>query len=106
VVGYLKILLRGRNGESYNIGTDDDEISILGLAEMVVETAKDLFDYSGKVQFEKSSDADYLVDNPNRRRPIIDKARNELGYNPGIGLQDGVRRSLIWYSGNQEAKAA
>jgi len=106
VVGYLKILLRGRNGESYNIGTDDDEISILGLAEMVVETAKDLFDYSGKVQFEKSSDDDYLVDNPNRRRPIIDKARNELGYNPGIGLQDGVRRSLIWYSGNQEAEAA
>ena len=106
VVGYLKILLRGRDGESYNIGTDDDEISILGLAEMVVETAKDLFDYSGKVQFEKSSDEDYLVDNPNRRRPVIDKARQELGYNPGIGLEDGVRRSLIWYSGNQEAEAA
>ena len=106
VVGYLKILLRGRDGESYNIGTDDDEISILGLAELVVETAKDLFDYAGALSHEKSADKDYLVDNPNRRRPIIDKARNELGYDPGIGLQDGIRRSLIWYSGNREAEAS
>ncbi len=106
VVGYLKILLRGRNGESYNIGTDDDEISILGLAELVVETAKDLFYYAGAISHEKSADKDYLVDNPNRRRPIIDKARNELGYDPGVGLQDGIRRSLIWYGGNREAEAS
>ena len=106
VVGYMKILLRGRDGQSYNIGTDDDEISILGLAELVVETATDLFGYAGAVLFEKSADADYLVDNPNRRCPLIDKARSELGYAPGIDLRNGIRRSLIWYSGNQEAAAA
>ena len=106
VVGYLKILLCGRNGESYNIGTDDDEISILGLAQLVVETATDLFGYAGSISHEKSADEDYLVDNPNRRRPIIDKARKELGYDPGVGLQDGIRRSLVWYSGNQEAEAS
>ena len=106
VVGYLKILLRGRNGEPYNIGTDDDEISMLGLAQLVTEIGGELFGYNGAVQFEKSSDADYLVDNPNRRRPVIDKARAELGYAPGISLRDGVRRSLVWYSGNREAEAA
>jgi len=105
VAGYLKILIRGRDGEPYNIGTDDDEISILGLAQLVVETAKDLFAYEGKVIFEKSPDADYLVDNPNRRCPIIGKARSELEYDPGIGLQNGIRRSLVWYSGNQQAEA-
>ena len=104
VVGYFKILVRGRDGESYNIGTDDDEISMLGLAELVVELSGELFDYAGKVTYQKSDDADYLVDNPNRRRPIIDKARSELDYDPGIGLRDGVQRSLIWYSGNQEAE--
>jgi dTDP-glucose 4,6-dehydratase/UDP-glucuronate decarboxylase len=104
VVGYFKILVRGRNGEPYNIGTDDDEISMLGLAELVVELSGELFGYKGKVTYQKSDDADYLVDNPNRRRPIIDKARSELGYDPGIGLRDGVRRSLVWYSGNQEAE--
>jgi dTDP-glucose 4,6-dehydratase/UDP-glucuronate decarboxylase len=106
VVGYFKILVRGRNGESYNIGTDDDEISMRGLAELVVESAGDLFDYEGAVIFENSADAEYLTDNPNRRCPVIDKARNELDYDPGVGLRDGVRRSLIWYSGNQEAEAA
>jgi len=104
VVGYIKILLSGRNGESYNIGTDDDEISMLGLAQLTVAAANELFGYNGTVVYEKSSDADYLVDNPNRRRPVIDKARDELGYDPGISLQEGVRRSLIWYSGNQEAE--
>ena len=73
---------------------------------MVVETATDLFGYAGSISHEKSADEDYLVDNPNRRRPIIDKARKELGYDPGIGLQDGIRRSLVWYSGNQEAEAS
>lgn len=106
VVGYMKVLINGRDGEAYNIGTDDDEISIRDLAELVVTTARETFDYSGAVVFEKSADADYLVDNPNRRCPVIDKARNELDYRPGIGLQDGIRRSLIWYSGNQEAEAA
>ena len=105
VVGYFKILVRGGNGESYNIGTDDDEISMLGLAELVVELSGELFGYSGKVTYQKSDDADYLTDNPNRRRPVIDKARSELGYDPGIGLREGVRRSLVWYSGNQEAEA-
>ena len=106
VVGYFKILLRGRSGESYNIGTDDDEISMRALAQMVVNSAGELFDYEGAVVFENSADAEYLTDNPNRRCPVIQKARSELDYNPGIGLRDGVRRSLVWYSGNREAEAA
>jgi len=105
VVGYLKVMINGRNGEAYNIGTDDDEISILGLAELVVTTARDAFDYSGSVIHEESPDTEYLVDNPNRRCPIIDKARNELGYQPGVDLESGIRRSLFWYSGNQVAEA-
>jgi len=102
VVGYIKILTRGRNGESYNIGTDDDEISIRGLAEMVVQLAGEHFDYSGSLVYESSPDKDYLVDNPNRRRPVIDKARSELGYEPEVSLAEGVRRSLVWYSENRE----
>ena len=106
IVGYIKILIRGRDGESYNIGTDDDEISMLKLAKLVVEIAGELFGYQGTVQYQESDDAEYLTDNPNRRRPIIDKARAELGYSPAISLKDGVRRSLVWYSGNREAEAA
>ena len=106
VVGYLKIMARGRNGESYNIGTDDDEISIRGLADMVVEIAGSKFGYTGKLVYQTSPDSDYLVDNPNRRRPIIDKARSELDYDPEVSLAEGVRRSLVWYSDNREEKSA
>ena len=104
VIGYFKILIRGRNGESYNIGTDDDEISIRQLAELVASYAKSLLDYSGGVVFESSSDSNYLVDNPNRRCPVIDKARSELGFESGVSLNDGIERSLIWYRENDGAK--
>jgi nucleoside-diphosphate-sugar epimerase len=76
------------------------------LAASVVEAAGELFAYKGSVVFENNEDAEYLTDNPNRRRPVICKARSDLDFNPTIGLQDGIRRSLIWYSGNREAEAA
>ena len=51
-------------------------------------------------------EAVYLVDNPNRRCPNIAKARSQLGYEPGIGIEDGLRRTLMWYHHNQEAEEA
>ena len=58
------------------------------LAERVVEISRELFDYKGKVVRQESSDNDYLVDNPNRRCPVIAKARTELGYNPSISIDE------------------
>jgi UDP-glucuronate decarboxylase len=104
VVGYYKILLRGQNGEPYNIGLAEPEISIRTLAEYVVKIAKDLFGYEGKLICQQSDDADYLTDNPNRRCPIIDKAVRDLDYNPTIQLEDGIRRSLLWYAENKNAE--
>ncbi|MDJ0656779.1 MAG: NAD-dependent epimerase/dehydratase family protein [Xanthomonadales bacterium] len=103
VVGYLKILIRGRNGEPYNIGIDSEETSMRELAEMVARNARELWDYSGQVIFGKSEDDDYLTDNPNRRCPDVTKARTELDYAPEITVDAGVRRALEWYYHNQEA---
>lgn len=44
-----------------------------------------------------------MVDNPNRRCPIIDKARRELGYDPSIALDEGMKRSMLWYRDHQQA---
>ncbi len=101
VVGYYKILIRGENGESYNIGLDKPEISILELAERTIKVSRELFGYRGKLVMKVSDDKEYLTDNPNRRCPVIDKARNELDYNPSIGLDEGLKRSLLWYSDNR-----
>jgi len=103
ITGYYKILVNGRNGEAYNIGTEKPEVSIADFAKKVVSISRDLFNYNGNVVFETSSDKDYLTHNPNRRCPVITKARDELGYSPGISLDEGLKRSMIWYSDNRTA---
>jgi len=106
VAGYYKVLVRGRPGEPYNIGVEQPEISMVDLAERIVALARELFGYQGAVVRKASAEADYLVDNPTRRCPVIAKARAELGYQPAIGLDEGLRRSLVWYSHNRVAAEA
>jgi nucleoside-diphosphate-sugar epimerase len=101
VAGYLKTLALGRPGEPYNIGVEGPEISITDLARAMTETGRALFGYGGSIVGGHSSEAVYLVDNPLRRRPSIDKARTELGYDPSIDLEEGLRRTLLWYRDNQ-----
>ena len=100
VAGYLKVLTHGLRGEPYNIGTDRPEVSVKELAEKICLLGKDYFGYSGQIEFGKSSDKDYTVDNPNRRCPNISKARDHLSYNPIISLDEGLHRSLVWYREN------
>ena len=71
------------------------------LAERLAAIAGELFGYRGKVVVQPSQDKDYLVDNPNRRCPVIAKAVKELGYRPSIALEDGLRRTLLWYRDHQ-----
>lgn len=93
VTGYLLALLSGENGEAFNIGTESPEISMAGLAREVI----DVCGRPLSVRFERSSDADYLTDNPNRRCPRIDKARERLGYAPRVPLAEGLRRMFGYY---------
>jgi len=106
VVGYYKVLVKGRAGEPYNIGVERPEISMAELAERIAAFGRELFGYGGKVVYRTSDEGDYLVDNPTRRCPVIAKAREELGYDPRIDLEEGLRRSLLWYAENREAAAA
>lgn len=106
IVGYYKILVKGKIGEAYNIGVERPEISMARLAEMIVALSRDLFGYKGKVIRKASADKDYLTDNPNRRCPVITKARADLGYNPSIAIDEGLKRSLIWYGENSVAEDA
>ena len=106
IVGYFKILVCGRSAEAYNIGNDSPEISMLELAEMLVRIGREQFDYAGRVVRDASREKDYLTDNPQRRCPSIVKAKSELGFNPEISVEEGLRRTLVWYRDNQEAEEA
>jgi UDP-glucuronate decarboxylase len=106
VVGYLKVLTRGRAGEPYNIGSEGPEISVAELAERVTAAARRRFDYRGSIVYAQSAEVDYLVDNPSRRCPAIEKARTELAFEPLVDLDEGLERSLVWYTGNPEGAEA
>ncbi|RYE35908.1 MAG: NAD-dependent epimerase/dehydratase family protein, partial [Sphingobacteriales bacterium] len=104
VSGYFRILTKGRPGQAYNIGVEQPEISMRQLAEQLIELSREHIGYKGKLVVTASEDSNYLIDNPNRRCPIIKKARDELGYNPSIDLKEGLKRSLIWYVSNSEGE--
>ena len=102
VDGYFRVLVRGRRGEPYNIGTDRPEVTMRELADRVAAVGRDLVGYGGDVVVGTSDDPDYLTDNPNRRCPVIDKARDELGYDPEVDLDEGLGHALSWYLEEQE----
>jgi len=93
ISGYLRALLSAHDGEPFNIGTEEPEISMRELAERVVAVT------GGKVsvEYRVSDDPKYLTDNPQRRCPDIGKARRMLGYEPRIGLDEGLRRMYAYY---------
>lgn len=106
VVGYYKALVRGEAADAYNIGVEEPEISIAELAQLMIGIARDLFHYTGQVIFLPSEDQNYLVDNPARRCPSIAKAKAELDYEPAVSLEEGLRRTMLWYRGVGDAEGA
>src|SRR2546430_12884807 len=106
ICGYYKVLVKGRPGEAYNIGVEEPEISMAEFADKVAGLARELFGYRRKIVCRPSKEKDYLTDNPLRRCPTIEKARRELGYSPSVGIDEGLSRSLLWYSGNRTAEEA
>lgn len=103
ITGYLKALLYAQRGfEAFNIGMDKPEISIRRLAEIYTEAGQEIFDYTGQAKFAVSEDKEYLENNPNRRCPMIDKARGLLGYAPQVGVEQGVRYFLKYVKESTE----
>lgn len=101
VTGYLKILLHGTY-DYFNIGIDSPEISIERLAEIYQEAGKELMSYSGQITHAYSEDKEYLTNNPGRRCPKIDKAKELLDYRPEILVDEGVRRFLTFIKESSE----
>lgn len=93
VVGYFKILLNGKF-DIFNIGIESPEINILKFAEIYKEQGGKYLDYSGKIQFSPPPEKEYLIHNPNRRCPVITKAKNLLNFEPEIDVVEGVGKFL------------
>lgn len=91
--GIEAILLKGRIGETYCLGGKDGELSNL-------ELTKKLLALMGRDE----SFIEYVKDRPGHdRRYSIDytKAKTELGWEPRINLDDGLKATVQWYVDNQ-----
>jgi len=93
ITGYFKVLMHDKF-DVFNIGIGEPEIPVKMFSELFLKHGVDIWDYQGSIQFAQSSDKDYITDNPNRRCPDISKARNILGYNPTILVEEGVHKYL------------
>jgi UDP-glucuronate decarboxylase len=106
ITGYYKVLVRGGHGEPYNVGIERPEISMNDLANKVIAYGREMFGYTGHLINRPNPEAEYLTDNPNRRCPSIAKAREQLGYDPRIEIDEGLWRAMVWYHHNRTAEDA
>ena len=97
IIGYLKAIKQSKYGNIYNIGSDKPEITVKELARRVLKLARKLLGYKGKIILKRNRDKNYLVDNPQRRCPNINKAKKELKFNPKIKLEKGLYKLLLHY---------
>ena len=95
------IMNRGRAGETYNIGGENEweNIRLLGrLIELVAEE-------SGRDTAALEALITYVKDRPGHdRRYAIDcsKLKDELGWKQRFSFDDGLRKTVRWYLDNQE----
>lgn len=92
ITGFLKVLLSKKNGEIYNVGNDDNEINMMGLARTVAELFKNKIEIQ-TVVYPKH----YPQEEPRRRCPDLTKIKTILGYSPAIDLKTGLKRVIRWY---------
>lgn len=83
-LGIIAAMEKGQSGEIYNIG-NPNEFTILDLAEKV----KALTSSNSELEFH-----DLPEDDPKQRCPDITKAKEKLGWEPKVQLEEGLRKLI------------
>ena len=85
VDGLISAMEKGEKGEVYNLG-NPDEFTVLELAKKVKQLTN-----SGS---EIKQVEDLPEDDPKKRCPDITKAKNKLGWEPKVGLDEGLKKLI------------
>ena len=75
-------------GEVFNLG-NTDERTVLEYAQLIIKLCKS----SSPIIFEAGR-----IDDPERRRPDISKAQRVLGWQLHVSQEEGLRRTIEWFS--------
>jgi len=87
VEGICRLMISKIN-EPVNLG-NPDEFTIMQLAKLVLKISGS----KSKIVFKQLP-----LDDPRQRQPDISKARKLLKWKPAISLEDGLRRTISWFT--------
>ena len=91
--GILEVNFKGKNGESYNVG-NNEELSMYNAAKTLLRLSKS----NKKIIFKSSKQINYNEDSPNRRCPDLNKINELDNWKVKYNFRDGVKRTLEFYS--------
>lgn len=80
-------------GHAFNVGNPAATVTVYQLAEMV----KRLAESRSEIRFERRDYPDVEI-----RVPNVDKARHLLAWQPRVGVEEGISRTLRWYREHAE----
>jgi dTDP-glucose 4,6-dehydratase len=92
-------LLRGRPGQSYNVGGRSERTNL-----QVVHAICDLLDELSPAGYSRRDLIRFVADRPGHdRRYAIDpsKIQSELGWKPAETFESGLRKTIRWYLDNE-----
>lgn len=88
VEGLMRVMFHPNTaGEVFNLG-NTGECTVLEFAQTIIK----LCNASSEIRFEASR-----VDDPERRRPDITKARTVLGWEPRVAKEEGLHYTIEWF---------
>ncbi len=84
---YRLAIEEGLSGEVFNLG-NPTEHTILDLAKLIIDIAGS----PSEIVF-----TDRPVDDPDRRKPDITKAKKVIGWEPETSIEEGLKRTVNWF---------
>ena len=94
VRAFFTVLLKGKNGEAYNVGNDTAEIQINDLAKLLAHSVSR--EKIRVVRQARKKEEHYRESPIERCRPSIEKIM-KLGWKPRYSLEEGFRRTIESY---------
>jgi dTDP-glucose 4,6-dehydratase len=88
------IIEKGKAGETYFVGPEDDHINNLDVVKKILEVMGLPEDRIEFVKDRPGHDAKYALD--------ITKIKNELGWMPKHNFEETVRKTVEWYKNNED----
>ena len=93
VEAFFRILFLETNGECFNVGNPEPEISVAELASLVSE----LMPHPVEIVNIEPPHAVYASSDPKRRCPDISKLQAATDFKPKYDLKTGLKRTIDWF---------